>query len=200
MDPQHDPDVQRMIALQNGDLTAFDFLFRKYVPDVVRFARRFVGSSARAEELAQDVFLQLFKTRDRYQPTARFKSWLYRMVSNACLSDLRSADRRYRLAEPAGRGEAELGSVPGVPESALPPSRSSEDEVLGEEAITGLQQAVEALPPQQRAALLLNRAEGLSYEEIAIALDTSVSAVKSLIHRATVTLSGRIAADAGGSR
>lgn len=185
------------MALQNGDLTAFDFLFRKHVPDVVRFARRFVGSSARAEELAQDVFLQLYKTRDRYQPTARFKTWLYRMVSNACLSELRSADRRYRGVEPAARDDDALGSVPGVPEAALPPSRSSEDHVIGDEAIAALRLAVDALPPQQRAALLLNRAEGMSYDEIATALDTSVAAVKSLIHRATTTLSGRLASDGG---
>lgn len=180
-----------MLALQNGDLAAFDDLFRKHIPNVVRFAKRFVGSAARAEELAQDVFLQLYKTRSRYQPTAQFKTWLYRMVSNACFSELRSAERKYRGVAPTTDDESAV--VPGVPNSALRPVRSSEEQVIGLETIAALHREVDALPPQQRAALMLNRAEGLSYDEIAVALDTTVPAVKSLIHRATIRLDGRMA-------
>jgi len=187
LDPRRDPDVQQMLALQRGDLEAFDLLFRKHLPGVVRFASRFVGSTARAEELAQDVFLQIYKTRDRYEPTAQFKTWLYRMVNNACLSELRSADRKRRGTVPAYDDERP-NSVPGVPESALPPTRSSEETVLGLETAERLRRGVDALPVQQRAALLLTRSEGLSYEDVAVALDTTVPAVKSLIHRATVSL------------
>lgn len=184
MKPVNDPDVRLMLALQQGELSAFDELFRKHVAGVVRFASRFVRSEARAEELAQDVFLQLYKTRGSYEPRARFKTWLYRMVHNACVSEMRSADRRRRTdtTEPGGDPDAAL-------EAALPPAPSSESEALTFEALETLREAVQALPEQQRAALLLARSEGLSYEEVAATLGTSLSAVKSLIHRATVALS-----------
>lgn len=179
MNPESDPDVQLMLALQGGDLAAFDRLFALHYAGAVRFAARFVGSRARAEEVAQDVFLQLFRSRDRYLPRARFKTWLFRMVANACLTDLRRPDHKRRVDDPdaAERLAAD-------PES----DASGERALLGREAADKMRLAVESLPPQQRAALLLARAEGLSYEEVAETLSLSVSAVKSLIHRATVTL------------
>lgn len=187
MEPLSDPDVQLMLALQQGDLSAFDQLFRKHISGVVRFATRFVRSQARAEELAQDVFLRLFKTRATYTPKARFKTWLFRMVHNACLSELRSGDHR-RRTDLAGGGADPAAAI----EAALPPVASAESAWLDSEAIEHLRLAVASLPEQQRAALLLARSEGLSYEEVATTLGCSVSAVKSLIHRATVTLGVRL--------
>lgn len=179
MNPERDPDVRLMLALQAGELEAFDRLFAQHYAGVVRFAARFVGSRARAEEVAQDVFLQLFRTRDRYLPRARFKTWLYRMAANACLTDLRKPDHRRRVDDPEAAER-----LPSDPDR----DASGERALLGREAVDKMRHAVEALPPQQRAALLLARAEGLSYEEVAETLSLSVSAVKSLIHRATVTL------------
>lgn len=176
-----------MLALQRGDLAAFDALFRKHLDGVVRFARRFVGSEARAEELAQDVFLQLYRTRHRYEPRARFKTWLFRMVNNACLSDLRSAERRRRTDPAAGGADPDAAL-----EAVLPQTPSSERDVLDAEAVDAIRAAVASLPEQQRAALLLARSEGFSYEEIAATLGCSVAAVKSLIHRATVTLAAHL--------
>mgnify|MGYP002623197466 CR=1 FL=1 len=189
MKPENDPDVQLMLALQQGDLAAFDELFRKHFAGVVRFATRFVASRARAEELAQDVFLRLYKTRASYEPRARFKTWLFRMVNNACVSELRSADRRRRARTPDGAGDPDAAL-----EAALPAAPSSESEILGDETVAMLQRAVGDLPEQQRAALLLTRSEGLSYEEVADTLGCSVGAVKSLIHRATTTLASRVRA------
>jgi RNA polymerase sigma-70 factor (ECF subfamily) len=185
--PDNDPDVQLMLALQQGDLSAFDVLFRKHVAGVVRFARRFVRSEARAEELAQDVFLQLYKTRDRYEPRARFKTWLFRMVNNACLSELRSADHRRRSDPAAAGGDPDVAL-----EAVMRSTPSSEHDALDAEAVGAIRNAVGRLPEQQRAALLLARSEGLSYDEVAETLGCSVSAVKSLIHRATVTLAARL--------
>lgn len=179
-----------MLALQQGDLSAFDVLFRKHVAGVVRFARRFVRSEARAEELAQDVFLQLYRTRDRYEPRARFKTWLFRMVNNACLSELRSADRRRRFDPAAGSADPDAAL-----EAVMPSTPSSEHDALDAEAVGAIRDAVSRLPGQQRAALLLARSEGLSYDEVAATLGCSVSAVKSLIHRATVTLATQLRDD-----
>lgn len=183
MSTSADPDVQLMLAVQRGDNAAFDRLFEKHAAAVVRFARQFVRSQARAEELAQDVFLQIYRNRSGYQPTAKFTTWLYRIVTNACLSEVRRPEHKLRVDPPASAADNEepVRSV----ETADP---NPEETLLSREAVDTIQRALEALPPQQRAALLLARVEGMSYEDVAESVACSVSAVKSLIHRATVTL------------
>lgn len=185
LDTEGDPDVQLMLDVQQGSQTAFRQLFEKHVAGVIGFAMQFVNSRARAEELAQDVFLQIYRTRARYAPRARFKTWLYRMVTNACLSDLRRPEHRAHLQPldpPAGQ---DTDDPPVVAEAA---GQSTEDAAMTRQAVERLQAAVVRLPAQQRAALLLARVNGLSYEQVATTMTCSVSAVKSLIHRATVTL------------
>ncbi len=192
LDTQADPDVQLMLAVQRGDQAAFHRLFEKHVAGVIGFAMQFVGNRARAEEVAQDVFLQVYRTRARYVPRARFKTWLYRMVTNACLSELRRPEHRARV-QPLDPSPAGQGDDP--PPAFELPTRSSEDLTLDREAVDRLRTAVTALPTQQRAALLLARVNGLSYDEVAASLSCSVSAVKSLIHRATVTLRAHMRQD-----
>jgi RNA polymerase sigma-70 factor (ECF subfamily) len=187
LNAEADPDVQLMLAVQRGDRSAFERLFEKHVRGVVGFATQFVGTRARAEELAQDVFLQIYRARARYVPTARFTTWLYRMVTNACLSEVRRADHRRRV-QAVDQLEERCGDDP----NAEGATRSSEDALLSQETLSRLRAALTELPPQQRAALLLARLEGLSYDEVAATLACSVSAVKSLIHRATVTLRDRM--------
>jgi RNA polymerase sigma-70 factor (ECF subfamily) len=174
-----------MLAVQGGDRSAFERLFEKHVRGVVGFAAQFVGARARAEELAQDVFLQVYRTRARYVPRARFTTWLYRMVTNACLSEVRRADHRVRSRALDDAATCNIDDLGSPVDGAM---RSSEDVLLSQESLDRLRALLNKLPPQQRAALLLARVEGLSYEEVAEALSCSVSAVKSLIHRATVTL------------
>jgi RNA polymerase sigma-70 factor, ECF subfamily len=184
VDHEGDPDVQLMLAVQRGDEAAFQRLFEKHAAAVVGFATQFVGARARAEELVQDVFLQIYRTRARYMPRARFTTWLYRMVTNACLSEVRRADYHGRIQsidQPPAHGDD--------PAPAFEvPTRSTEEVLLGREALDTMRRALDDLPPQQKAALLLARLEGMSYDDVAESLSCSVSAVKSLIHRATVTL------------
>jgi RNA polymerase sigma-70 factor, ECF subfamily len=184
-DIEGDADVQLMLAVQRDDRGAFQQLFEKHISGVIGFAMQFVANRARSEELAQDVFLQLYRTRARYVPRARFKTWLYRMVTNACLSELRRPEHRARVQSLDHPVRERSDDPPTIAEPSTP---SSEAAALDHEAVQSLQAAVAHLPPQQRAALLLARANGLSYEEVASSLSCSVSAVKSLIHRATVTL------------
>jgi RNA polymerase sigma-70 factor (ECF subfamily) len=192
LDSDADPDVQLMLAVQQGDEAAFHRLFEKHVAGVIGFAMQLVGNRARAEELAQDVFLQVFRTRSRYAPRARFKTWLYRMVTNACLSELRRPEHRVRL-QPLDPPAGEQMDDPRA--SVEIPGRSGEEMALDREAVDRLRAAVAELPAQQRAALLLARVNGLSYEEVAASLSCSVSAVRSLIHRATVTLREQMRSD-----
>ena len=186
--PEEDEDVQLMLSLQRGDMTAFRQLFDKHIAGVVGFATQFVGVRARAEELAQDAFLQVYRARHRYTPRARFKTWLYRIVTNACLSELRRSDYRGRhhsgARSDSGNHHEDVEQYAG-PELT---ERSSEDAVLGREAVERIQNGLAQLPAAQRAALLLARGDGFSYEEVARAMSCSVSAVKSLVHRATVSL------------
>jgi len=185
--PSADPDVQLMLAVQRGDDAAFDRLFEKHVAAVVRFARQFVRSQARAEELAQDVFLQVYRNRSQYRPAAKFTTWLYRIATNACLTEVRRIEHRLRV-DPEPRGEAARSE----PTLLDKPDHSSEDALLSQEAVGRIREALEGLPPQQRAALLLARVEGMSYERVAESVECSVSAVKSLIHRATTTLRNKL--------
>jgi RNA polymerase sigma-70 factor, ECF subfamily len=184
--PEDDPDVQRMLAVQAGDPGAFQELYNKYARQMVRFAMQFVGSQARAEELGQDVFLQVFRARRRYQPRARFATWLFRIATNACLTEVRRPEHRSRVesinaVDPASDRDVQV-------DLSDPAALEGETAALSQELRGRIRTLLERLPPQQRAALLLARTEGFSYEDVAASLDCSVSAVKSLIHRATVTL------------
>lgn len=187
MKAENDPDVQLMLAVQrNNDEAAFEELFRKYARRVAGFAATIVGSRARAEEIAQEAFVQVYRARQRYRPQARFVTWLYRIVSNLCVSEVRRPEHRMvratRTASDGTREEAEPDSLPDET------TRSGEEDLLAQEDMGRIRALLEGLPAQQRAALLLARVEGLSYEEVAQSLECSVSAVKSLIHRATVSL------------
>jgi len=174
-----DPDAALMLAFQRGDEAAFRTLFERNARAMVAFCHHFVRDAARAEELAQDVFVKLHRARDRYRPTARFKTFLYRIASNHCLNELRRGEYAARAAEAA---EAEPADPDLLPSGAATPEEAARGAALGR-AVQGL---LARLPEKQRAAFVLCRFEGLSYEEIAAVLDTTVSAVKSLVHRATV--------------
>jgi RNA polymerase sigma-70 factor (ECF subfamily) len=182
-----------MLAVQRGDDAAFEALFRKYVRQVVAFALSFVGSQARAEELAQEAFVRVYRTRSRYQPSARFATWLYRIVTNLCVSDVRRPEHRVMTVLRPREGSTE--APVDVGDLADGQTQNGEQRLLVREALDRIRGALERLPPQQRAALLLARVEGLSYDEVAQTLGSSVSAVKSLIHRATSSMRDELAKD-----
>jgi len=187
-----DDDAALLLAFQRGDEAAFRLLYERNARAMIAFCHRFVRDAARAEELAQDVFVKLYRVAGRYQPQARFKTFLYRVATNHCLNEVRRAEFTARARGPLGQDLApELDALPS--DAAGP-----HDEAVAR----SLEQAVVALlgslPEKQRAAFVLCRFEGLSYEEIAETLETSVSAVKSLIHRATVSAATALAAYAPG--
>jgi len=178
-----DPDAALMLAFQRGDAAAFRTLFERHARAMVAFCHHFVRDAARAEELAQDVFVKLHQAADRYTPSARFKTFLYRIASNHCLNELRRGEYAHR------RADLEPADPDALPSQAASPEDAARAAAL-ERAVGGL---LARLPEKQRAALVLCRLEGLSYEEIAEVLDTSVSAVKSLVHRATVAAADALA-------
>jgi RNA polymerase sigma-70 factor (ECF subfamily) len=191
-----DPDATLMVAFQRGDESAFRALFEKYGRSMVGYCNHFVRDPARAEELAQDVFLNLHRSAARYRPSARFKTFLYRIASNLCLNELRRAEHGLR----AERERA----TPGVDDEttdleALPGDVATPEQMaVGSALEKAFGQLLAKLPEKQRAALVMARLEGLSYEEIAEILGTTVAAVKSLVHRATMAAATALAPFTGG--
>lgn len=175
-----DPDAELMLAFQRGDARAFRALFDRYARAMVAYCHHFVKDAARAEELAQDVFLKLYRHKEKYEPSARFKTFLYRVASNHCLNELRRGEHAAR------RVEREPGDEGEPLDRLASPNASPEETSAAAQLGRAVQALLDALPDKQRAAFVLCRFQGLGYEEIAQVLDTSVSAVKSLIHRATV--------------
>jgi RNA polymerase sigma-70 factor (ECF subfamily) len=182
-----DPDAALMLAFQRGDEAAFRTLFERHARAMVAFCHHFVRDAARAEELAQDVFVKLHRAADRYRPTARFRTFLYRIASNHCLNELRRGEYGARAAEPRGEGG------PADPDDLPSPTASPEEWARGAALERAVGVLLARLPEKQRAAFVLCRFEGLGYEEIADVLGTSVSGVKSLVHRATVSAADALA-------
>jgi RNA polymerase sigma-70 factor (ECF subfamily) len=186
-----DPDVNLMQRVRDGDTVAFRELFAKYSEATVNFAYRFVNNRPRAEELAQDTFLQIYRARGRYEAKARFTTYLYRVVTNLCLNELRRFDYQGKTEPLEGRPleNGEEGSRE-LPDRTLP---EVEDLLAGLETGDRIKNVLDKLPQNQKSALLLSRVEGLSYQEVAECLETTESAVKSLIFRATQTLREELA-------
>jgi RNA polymerase sigma-70 factor (ECF subfamily) len=183
-----DADAALMLAFQRGDERAFRALYERHAPAVIRYCKRLVGDATRAEDLAQDVFVKIYEAAPGYRAQARFKTFLYRIATNHCLNELRRPALRARAAGP-GTGEDGAPDLDALPSAAATPEEHARAAALAR----AFEALCARLPEGQRAALLLCRLEGLSHEEIAHALETSVSAVKSLVHRATVAAAEALA-------
>lgn len=184
-----DPDVRTMERLSAGDLDAFQSLYNKYSVAVTRFAYGYLHSAHRAEEVSQTVFLQIFRTRERYRPKARFATFLYRITTNFCLNEIRRFDHsRVEALEapdaPDTKGHRRVHASRWADNHSPGPVRS----LAGREAITELGKVLRRLPSNQRTALLLSRVDGLTHREVAENMDSSTASVKSLVFRATATL------------
>jgi RNA polymerase sigma-70 factor (ECF subfamily) len=179
-----DPDVETMLRVKEGDESAFRALFRKHSPRVLQFMRRYVGDDAVADELTQDVFVQIFKARGRYQPDARFSTWLYAIATNLCRNELRRSEHQLRVRPQKVEHEEDAPEFDPVDAG----SASVEDEVAGRELEIRLRAALARLPGKQRAALLLSRVDGLAYRDVGTVLRCSEGAVKALLFRATHSL------------
>jgi len=180
-----DPDVALMLRLQAGDEGAFQELFQKFSPRVLQYTRRLVGSEARAEEVTQDVFVQVFRFRQRYRPESRFSTWLYTIATNLCLNELRRPERHLRVDLWQRREDDDRREGPQLPD---PQATTPEEGASTRELARQLETAIGELPPKQRAALLLSRVDGLAYRDVANALGCTEGAVKALLFRATQSL------------
>jgi RNA polymerase sigma-70 factor, ECF subfamily len=183
-------DVQLMLDVKAGDEASFDLLLRRYRTPLVNFLFRMVRDSATAEDLAQEVFLRVYRARKQYSPTAKFTTWLFRIATNLALNSIR--DNRHRQMETS------IDAPPKEDQDAAPmelPSREMriDEHMIERDRCDFIRHAVEALPEKQRAAVLLHKYEEMDYGEIAKILDCSESALKSLLFRAYETLRVQLA-------
>lgn len=180
--PVSDPGAILMQRVQAGDRLAFEELVKTYHADILALSHRYLGDRSLAEDMVQETFLRVYKARARWLPEAAVRTWIYRIASNLCLSQLRLRKRRKTLTLGAlSGGIAEAGEARGVADPTAPdPSQHMERQELA----ARVRQALERLPETQRMALILNKFHDLPYAEIASALDSSVPAVKSLLARA----------------
>ena len=184
-----DPDAALMLRVREGDREAFAELVEKYKQPVISILYRTLPDAAEAEDLAQHVFLQVFKSAHRYEVTAKFSTWIFTIARNLCLNEIRRRSRHpaQSLDETFSNDEDQPVRQYEDVKTFSPP-----DTLLQGELEEKISQAIAALPENQRTALLLCRQEELSYEEIAQVLGCSLSATKSLIHRARETLKEKL--------
>jgi RNA polymerase sigma-70 factor (ECF subfamily) len=183
---QTDTDAELMIRVQCGDSESFSELLNRNRKIVVGYLWRMVRNEAIAEELAQDVFIRIYRSRAVYEPRAKFSTWLYRITTNVALNHFRDEKRTQRnvslddrICAPIRRKIADGGLT-------------AEDRLVREAVARGLRGAILALPARQRAVVIMHRYEEMDYAQIARRLGCSTLAVKSLMFRACQTLRTRL--------
>ncbi len=185
MPVEPDSDAALMLRVKQGDTAAFAQLVDKYKQFVTSFIARIIGDPVEAEDLAQNVFVQVYRSAERYSASSKFSTWLFTIARNLSLNEIRRRSRHPAESLDATHPEREDEPLRQFEDrqTASPPEGLLQAEL--EQKITA---AIAALPENQRAALMLCRREDLSYEDIAEILGTSVSATKSLIFRGRETL------------
>ena len=182
-----DLDAELMLRVKEGDGASFGVLLDKHRSSVVHFLYRMVQNHAVAEELAQEVFLRVYRSRSTYEPTAKFTTWLFRIATHLALNSLRDG-KNERLQE---RLDDDSNDMPVRQVRDVRPS--VEQSMVYQARLHEVRQAISALPEKQRAAVLMHKYEEMEYSQIAGVLNCSESAVKSLLFRAYETLRSRLA-------
>src|ERR1700738_2148398 len=175
-----EPEIEWMARIREGDMEALLLLVETHQARIIGTISKMLGSDAEAEDLAQQVFIRVWKSAPRYKPTAKFTTWLFRITRNLVFNELRRkrhfADQAEEIPEPAERADKEPDQV-----------------LLGEELQLAIQDAINRLPESQRMAIILRRYEEMPYEEIAKVMGTTIPAVKSILFRARAELRERLA-------
>jgi RNA polymerase sigma-70 factor (ECF subfamily) len=176
-----------LLRVKDGDGASFTILLEKHRLPVIHFLYRMVQNQAVAEELAQEVFLRVYRSRESYEPTAKFTTWLFRIATHLALNSLRDGKHR-RLEEHLDDDSSE------TPVRQVSDQRPTvEQRMLHQSRLDEIRRAVATLPEKQRAAVLMHKYDEMEYSQIAKVLNCSESAIKSLLFRAYETLRARLA-------
>ena len=182
-------DADVMLELKSGNMAAFDVLLAKYRKPIVHFMFRMVHNQAVAEELAQEVFLRVYRSRGSYRAEAKFTTWLYRIATNLGVNHAR--DNKYERAAQnvyLDQPDPETGTTPDVADAHA----SVEQDLVRQERFQAIREQVMALPERQRSAVLMHKFQDMDYKQIGEVLKLSESATKSLLFRAYQTLRERL--------
>jgi RNA polymerase sigma-70 factor (ECF subfamily) len=184
-----DPDAALMLRVKHGDMQAFESLVQKYKQPIVNLMFRALHDLDEAEDLAQNVFIRVFQSSARYEVSARFSTWIFTIARHLCLNEIRRRGRHPSQSLESSQAEDE-----DQPPRQYPDARtfSPPQALAHKELEQKIKQALAELPDKQRLAMALCQDEELSYEEIARVLGCSLSAAKSLIHRARETLKQKL--------
>jgi len=180
-------DAELMLRVRDGDQACFGMLLERHRGPVIHFMYRMVQNQAVAEELAQEVFLRVYRSRGTYEPTAKFTTWLFRIATHLALNWIRDG-RNEKLQE-----SLDQETPDGATRQVADRGRTVEQELVYQEKLREVRQAIEILPSKQRAAVMMHKYEEMEYSQIANVLSCSESAVKSLLFRAYESLRTRLA-------
>jgi len=184
----HDPDVRLMLQVRDGNAAAFEELVARYQNRLLTVLEHLIGNREQAEDLTQEVFLRVFRARERYEPGAKFSTWLFTIANNVASNARRSHSRRKEVGVPQRSNGSDSSPMQldqlAKAASGLMPTRALDKAEQAEM----VREAVKALSERQRMALLLSKFEGMSYQDIADTMGLSVQAIKSLLSRARVNL------------
>ena len=178
-------DAQIMLRAKAGDQSAFDYLVQKYRRPIISFMYRMARNTAAAEDLAQEVFLRVYRSRESYEASAKFTTWLYRIATNLAVNHARDTrHERPEVTVSLDEPDEETGTTLELPDCAL----TAEQAIVRRERLMAIRSKVEALPEQQKLAVIMHKYQQMDYKEIAEVLKKSESATKSLLFRAYETL------------
>ncbi len=178
-------DAEVMLRVAAGDDSAFNYLVEKYRRPMISFMYRMTRNQSVAEELAQEVFLRVYRSRQTYAASAKFTTWLYRIATNLAVNHAR--DNKYERPENTvciDEPDTDTGMTVDVPDRSL----NAEQSILRRERLEAIRKQVEMLPERQRMAVIMHKYQSLDYKQIAGVLKLSESATKSLLFRAYETL------------
>jgi RNA polymerase sigma-70 factor (ECF subfamily) len=178
-------DAEVMLRVKAGDQSAFDFLVQKYRRPLVSFMYRMAHNTAAAEDLAQEVFLRVYRSRQTYEASAKFTTWLYRIATNLAVNHARDTRKeRPEVMVSLDEPDEETGTTMDVADGTL----SAEENLVRRERMLAIRSKVEALPERQKMAVIMHKYQQMDYKQIADVLKLSESATKSLLFRAYETL------------
>ena len=182
------PSEELVARVAEGDEYAFQILVNRHQTSVLNLIYRFMGDRLKSEDLAQETFLQVWRSAKTYQRKSKFTTWLYRICANLCLNEIKSARRKKWLQFFKNNPDSKQSEN----EDLLVDSPNPEDLLLARERNQQITNALQSLPENQRIALILKRYDNFSYEEISRVLGCSIAAVESLLVRAKRTLQKKL--------
>ena len=182
------PSEELMARIAEGDDSAFEILVNRHQTSILNLVYRFIGDRTQAKDLAQEVFIRVWQGAKRYEPKAKFTTWVYRITANLCFNELKSSRRKkwfsFNWSDEDGKHTFEETLADSTP--------STEDLLLEKERNRQISDALQSLPENQRMAMILKRYDDLSYQEIGQIIGCSVSAVESLLVRAKRALQEKL--------